>query len=126
MVFSKAPSEPAEPEHPPLQLSQDERRVLELHDQLRELEIRIALIKAQQDYTPGTARALIVRETSELTPSPDTSVADTDDALLVAQQEAAKAKASWLLRNDITDGVLTANPILKAVHGSKQMTPIER
>lgn len=51
---------------------------------------------------------------------------DTDEALILAQQEAAKAKAAWLLRNDMTDSVMTVNPILKAVHGSKQISPIEK
>lgn len=42
-----------------------------------------------------------------------------------AQADAATARAGWLLRNDITDSVMTANPILKTVHGSTQATPIE-
>lgn len=42
-----------------------------------------------------------------------------------AQQDASTARAGWLLRNNITDSVMTANPILKAVHGSTQSTPIE-
>lgn len=42
-----------------------------------------------------------------------------------AQQDASTARAGWLLRNNITDSVMTANPILKAVHGSTQLTPIE-
>lgn len=51
---SKQSPESGSPDAPFLQLSQDEHRVLELHDQLRELEIKIALLKAQQNYKPGT------------------------------------------------------------------------
>ncbi|KAH6676948.1 centromere protein H (CENP-H)-domain-containing protein [Plectosphaerella plurivora] len=92
---------------PPLQLSHDERRVLDLHDQLRQLEIQIAFLKAQQKF------------------SPDPSIPDTEESVRSAQQAAAKAKAAWLLRNDMTDSVLTANPIIKAVHASKNIIPIE-
>jgi hypothetical protein len=60
-----------------------------------------------------------------LTTRPDPSVPDTEEGARAAQQAAAKAKAAWLLRNNMTDSVLTANPILKAVHASKNITPIE-
>ncbi|KAF9876545.1 hypothetical protein CkaCkLH20_05953 [Colletotrichum karsti] len=94
-------------EVPPFLLSKDEQRVLALYDELRDLEVRVALIKAQQSYTP------------------DPSIPNDEDNVRKAQQGAAKARAAWLLRNEITDNVLTANPILKAVHGSTQATPIE-
>lgn len=41
---------------PPFLLSKDEQRVLALYDELRDLEIKVALIKAQQNYTPGNQR----------------------------------------------------------------------
>ncbi|GJC99553.1 hypothetical protein ColKHC_08379 [Colletotrichum higginsianum] len=89
---------------PSLLFSDDEQRVLALYDELRDLEVKVALIKAQQSYAP---------------------VQNTKENVRQAQQDAAKARAEWLLRNDITDNVITANPILKAVHGSTQSTPIE-
>ncbi|CCF34689.1 hypothetical protein CH063_06626 [Colletotrichum higginsianum] len=92
---------------PSLLFSDDEQRVLALYDELRDLEVKVALIKAQQSYAP------------------DFPVQNTKENVRQAQQDAAKARAEWLLRNDITDNVITANPILKAVHGSTQSTPIE-
>ncbi|WQF84846.1 Putative centromere protein H [Colletotrichum destructivum] len=94
-------------EAPSLLFSDDEQRVLALYDELRDLEVKVALIKAQQSYAP------------------DVPVQNTKENVRQTQQDAAKARARWLLRNDITDNVITANPILKAVHGSTQSTPIE-
>ena len=37
----------------PLLLSDGEKRVLALHDKLQQLQLEIALLKAQQDYAPG-------------------------------------------------------------------------
>ncbi|KAJ0312061.1 hypothetical protein COL5a_010463 [Colletotrichum fioriniae] len=87
-------------EVPTLLLSKDEQRVLALYDEFRDLEIKVALIKAQQSHV-------------------------SEDDVKKAQQDASTARAGWLLRNNITDSVMTANPILKAVHGSTQLTPIE-
>ncbi|TQN67772.1 hypothetical protein CSHISOI_07673 [Colletotrichum shisoi] len=92
---------------PSLLLSDDEQRVLALYDELRDLEVKVALIKAQQSYDLNAP------------------IQNTKENVRQAQQDAAKARAGWLLRNDIADNVITANPILKAVHGSTQSTPIE-
>ncbi|KAK2006919.1 hypothetical protein LZ32DRAFT_663266 [Colletotrichum eremochloae] len=97
--------QPADP--PALLLSNDEHRVLALYDELRDLEVKVALIEAKQRYTPEPFKQ------------------NTEENVRQAQQDAAKARAAWLLRNDITDSVITANPILKAVHNSTQSTPIE-
>ncbi|OLN97131.1 hypothetical protein CCHL11_02243 [Colletotrichum chlorophyti] len=94
-------------EVPPLLLSKDEQRVLALYDELRDLEVKIALMKVQHTHVT------------------DHTQPDTEETVTKSKGDAAKARASWLLRNDITDSVLTANPILKAVHGSTQSTPIE-
>lgn len=37
-----------------------------------------------------------------------------------------EARASYVLRNEVVDSVLTVNPVLKAVHGATQASPIER
>ena len=37
----------------PLPLSSDEKRVLELHDRLQQLQLEIALLTAQKDYVPS-------------------------------------------------------------------------
>lgn len=40
--------------HTALLLSSTEKRVLELHDRLQELQRQIALLKAQRNYATGT------------------------------------------------------------------------
>lgn len=37
----------------PLVLAEKEKRVLELHDKLEQLQLEIALVKAQKNYVPG-------------------------------------------------------------------------
>ncbi|TEA15997.1 hypothetical protein C8034_v001035 [Colletotrichum sidae] len=97
------------PDHvvPPPLLSKDEERVLDLYDELRDLEVKVALMRAQQNYTQ------------------DSSTSNTEESVRQAQEDASRARAAWLLRSDIADSIMTANPILKAVHGSTQSTPIE-
>lgn len=42
------------------------------------------------------------------------------------QRQLLEARASYVLRNEVVDSVLTVNPVLKAVHGATQASPIER
>ena len=37
----------------PLLLSDDEKRILELHDRLQQLQLEIALLTAQKNYDPS-------------------------------------------------------------------------
>ncbi|KAG7124258.1 hypothetical protein HYQ44_002101 [Verticillium longisporum] len=102
---SPSPDAPSS-ELPPLRLSPDEQQVLTLYDQLGDLELKVALLKAQTAYIPDTAP-------------------EAEASLEAAQSAASAAKATYLLRNTITDAVLTANPTLQAVHSSTRATPIE-
>jgi hypothetical protein len=43
-----------------------------------------------------------------------------------AQQELLKAKAAYQVRNNIVEGVLVANPILKAVHAGNNASVVEQ
>ncbi|CAK7210515.1 hypothetical protein SCUCBS95973_000809 [Sporothrix curviconia] len=79
-----------------LELSDDETRVLALYDQLRSIRLEIALLKARESFT-GTL-----------------------------QKQLLEARAAYVLRNEVVDSVLTVNPVLKAVHGATQASPIER
>ena len=38
---------------PPLRLSDEEMRILDLYDKLKDLQLEIALLKARQQYIPG-------------------------------------------------------------------------
>ncbi|KAK8199804.1 uncharacterized protein BKA78DRAFT_13148 [Phyllosticta capitalensis] len=71
-------------------LTEKETLVLRLWDQLRELELERAVLDAEK-------RA-------------------SQDALLAAQRDALDSRATYLLRNRITDQVITTDPIIKAVH----------
>lgn len=53
-----------------------------------------------------------------------TTVSERD--IQIAQDELLEAKALYVLRNDIIESILIANPILKAVHTGTNITPIER
>ncbi len=50
----------------------------------------------------------------------------TDQQIQDAQAGLLEAKAHYTLRNNITESVLIANPILKAVHASLNSSTIER
>jgi len=43
-----------------------------------------------------------------------------------AQEKLLEARASWMLRNDVVESVMTVNPIIKAVHQGTDASPIER
>ncbi|KAI8630564.1 centromere protein H (CENP-H)-domain-containing protein [Xylariaceae sp. FL1651] len=89
----------------PLLLSNTERRVLELYDKLQQLQLEIALLNAQKDYVPDT--------TSERT-------------IEAAQKELLDSRARYMLRNEVVTSVLSANPILQAVHNGTKASPVER
>ncbi|KAI3332291.1 centromere protein H (CENP-H)-domain-containing protein [Xylariaceae sp. AK1471] len=89
----------------PLLLSNTEKRVLELHDKLQQLQLEIALLNAQQNYVPDT--------TSERT-------------IEAAQKELLDSRARYMLRNEVVSNVMSANPILQAVHNGTKASPIER
>ncbi|KAK7512494.1 uncharacterized protein IWZ02DRAFT_87887 [Phyllosticta citriasiana] len=88
------------PESDAITLAAKEQLVLRLWDQLRELELERALLEAENKATPPSHT--------------DTS----PDALLTAERAALDSRATYLLRNRITDQVLITDPILKTVHGT--------
>ncbi|KAI0484946.1 centromere protein H (CENP-H)-domain-containing protein [Xylariaceae sp. FL0804] len=89
-----------------LPLSADEKRVLELHDRLQQLQLETALLRARRDYVPGP-------------PSEEKSTE-------TLQRELLDARARYVLRNDVVASVLSANPILQAVHHGTKASPVER
>ncbi|KAG5663925.1 hypothetical protein KAF25_006510 [Fusarium avenaceum] len=91
-----------------LPISEDEERILALYDRIQELRLEIAIINAQQSHQPGEAVSFTEEETQK------------------AQTDLQETRAKYVLRNDVTEAVLTANPILKAVHSGTGATSIER
>ncbi|KAF2657973.1 hypothetical protein K491DRAFT_676768 [Lophiostoma macrostomum CBS 122681] len=83
-----------------------EQLALDLHDQLRELELQRSLLAAQTDAGLSDVSG----------PSDDV----LQEQLIVAEREAMEAKAEYELRNRITHNVLVMDPVLKAVHGGER------
>ncbi|EHA58357.1 hypothetical protein MCOR27_002122 [Pyricularia oryzae] len=88
-------------------ISADEERVLKLFDRLQELQLQIALVKARNAYKP-------------------TSEPDTPEAVKAAQARLLDARAGYMLRNQVVESVVSATPILHAVHGAKNANLIEQ
>ena len=103
-------------------LSEDERRILELYDRLQQLQLEVAVLNASQ--RPGKKLKDMPYDTSNTSSA---VVSDNDPGALQAAQNALlDARARYKLRNDAVELVMTANPILKAVHGGTNASPIER
>ncbi|ATY61093.1 Centromere Cenp-H [Cordyceps militaris] len=92
---------------PPLALSDAERQILEEYDKLHQMDLEIAIIKAQKAYKSAPAD-------------------DSPDALVAAQEALLQARSRYKLRNDAVELVVIANPVLKAVHGGTNASPIDR
>ncbi|KAI6362803.1 hypothetical protein MCOR25_006067 [Pyricularia grisea] len=90
-------------------LSADEERVLKLFDRLQELQLQIAFVKARNAYKP--------------TSNPES---DTPEAVKAAQARLLDARASYMLRNQVVESVVSATPILHAVHGATNTNLIEQ
>jgi hypothetical protein len=91
-----------------LPISEDEEKILALYDRIQELRLEIAIINAQQSHQL------------------DDTALFTDEETQKAQSELLETRAQYVLRNDVTEAVMTANPILKAVHSNAETALIER
>ncbi|KAH7181003.1 centromere protein H (CENP-H)-domain-containing protein [Fusarium sp. MPI-SDFR-AT-0072] len=91
-----------------LPISEDETKILELYDRIQELRLEIAIINAQKSHQAEETSSLIAEETEK------------------AQLELMESRAQYILRNEVTEAVMTANPILRAVHGGPEAAHVER
>ncbi|KAJ4169539.1 hypothetical protein NW754_016567 [Fusarium falciforme] len=91
-----------------LPISEDEEKVLALYDRIQELRLEIAIINAQRSHQPDESSSFTSEETRK------------------AQLELLESRAKYVLRNEVIDTVVMANPILKAVHGGTEAAPVER
>ncbi|TGO24216.1 hypothetical protein BPAE_0108g00090 [Botrytis paeoniae] len=89
-------------------LSEQEKRILEVYDKLEELQVEIALLKAQ---------GVISSEEQEEV---------TDEVIQKAEKDLLESKANYSLRSEIIENVIIANPILKAVHAGSNASVIEQ
>ncbi|KAK6846342.1 Centromere protein Cenp-H [Apiospora arundinis] len=88
-----------------LLLSDQEKRVLELYDQLQQLQLEIALINAHNNYDPDREELQSLEE---------------------AQEALLQTRAKYVLRNEVAESVLSVKPVLQAVHAGSKASPIER
>ncbi len=51
---------------------------------------------------------------------------DSPEALAAAQEALLQARSKYKIRNDAVELIMVANPVLKAVHGGTNASPIER
>ncbi|KAI2606945.1 centromere protein H (CENP-H)-domain-containing protein [Hypoxylon fragiforme] len=93
----------------PLLLSDDEKQILESHDRLQQLQLEIALLKAQKNYNPNASAST----------RGDSSIEEAQQALL-------DSRSRYILRNQIVESVIATNPILQALHNGTKASPIER
>ncbi|KAK3167226.1 hypothetical protein OEA41_010352 [Lepraria neglecta] len=87
-----------------------EGQVLALWDQLNELKLEQALLEAQNTLSGE---------------EPD-SYGETNAQLEEAERECLEARAAYMLRQSVVEGVLIADPILNAVHSGANATATER
>ncbi|KAI1442020.1 centromere protein H (CENP-H)-domain-containing protein [Annulohypoxylon stygium] len=92
----------------PLLLSDDEKRILYLHDRLQQLQLEIALLTAQKNYDPSTSPSI------------------ENGNIEAAQKALLDSRSRYVLRNQVVESVVAANPILQAVHNGTKASPIER
>ncbi|KAA8567368.1 hypothetical protein EYC84_010393 [Monilinia fructicola] len=90
-------------------LSDQEKRILEVYDKLEELQVEIALLKAQG--------VISSRE------FPDEV---TDEDIRKAEKDLLESKANYSLRSKLIENVVIANPVLKAVHAGNNASIIEQ
>ncbi|KAH7330174.1 centromere protein H (CENP-H)-domain-containing protein [Rhexocercosporidium sp. MPI-PUGE-AT-0058] len=108
---------------PPL-MTEDERRILDVYDRLEELQLEIALLKAQGVLSRG--ESIRYRVLVRVLTCTDEPVEASDEDIATAQQELLKAKSLYFLRGNVIENVLITNPILRAVHASNSATAIEQ
>jgi hypothetical protein len=109
-------------------LTVDEKRILTIYDRLEDLQLEIALLKAQGVLTQGDMIStplsyMFLTHSDEPMNAAD---AISEEDLTKAQQELLEAKAAYQVRTNVIGNVLIANPILNAVHAGKNASVVER
>ncbi|KAK3956353.1 centromere protein H (CENP-H)-domain-containing protein [Pseudoneurospora amorphoporcata] len=91
-------------------LSETEEEALALYDRLQELHVQIGLLQAQQDHSDPQS------------PTSFTGHSQVDEA----RTQLLEAKAALELRDYVFESAIVVRPILRAVHGGTQASPVER
>ncbi|KAK1781375.1 centromere protein H (CENP-H)-domain-containing protein [Copromyces sp. CBS 386.78] len=91
-------------------LSETEEEALALYDRLQELHVQIGLLQAQKDHSDPQS------------PTSFTGHSQVDEA----RTQLLEAKAALELRDYVFESAIVVRPILRAVHGGTQASPVER
>ncbi|KAK8068855.1 hypothetical protein PG994_005471 [Apiospora phragmitis] len=105
LTTTSATNSGEDPESSELLLSDQEKRVLELYDQLQQLQFQIALFNAHNSHVPDQQES---------------------QSFEAAQEALLQTRARYVLRNDVAESVLSVKPVLQAVHAGSRASPIER
>ncbi|KAK2611325.1 hypothetical protein N8I77_004674 [Diaporthe amygdali] len=97
--------------------SDEEKEILELYDQVQKLELELALARA---------RVRLAEEAEKEGHHDDEGEEDNPDEIAEARSQLLEAMSLYNLRNGVVNNVLTANPLLKGIHGSTSASPIEQ
>lgn len=108
---------------PPL-MTEDEKRILDVYDRLEELQLEIALLKAQGVLSRGGF--ILHRFSVRVLTCTDEPTEASDEDIAAAEQELLKAKSLYLVRGNVIENSMIANPLLRAVHGSNAATVVEQ
>ncbi|EAA28678.2 hypothetical protein GE21DRAFT_1002 [Neurospora crassa] len=90
--------------------SETEEEALALYDRLQELHIQIGLLQAQEDLSDPQS------------PTFFTGHFDIDEA----RTQLLEVKATVELRNYIFESAVVVRPVLRAIHGGTEASPVER
>lgn len=90
--------------------TEQERRVLDRHDQLGELRLERALLEAEKGLLQAT----------------DVDDSKIEEVVKAAEIASLEARSVYLLKNSIVGSVLSVDPLLKAVHSGPNGSGTER
>ncbi|ROW11042.1 hypothetical protein VMCG_01521 [Cytospora schulzeri] len=109
-------------EQPPF--SEAEKEILDLYDQVKKLELEIALAKARTRLADESAKEAGRGGNAER--EDDASEVTDLKGINEAREQLLEAMALYNLRNTVVENVLSTNPILKGIHNSTYASPIEQ
>ncbi|MCJ1410204.1 hypothetical protein MMC19_004289 [Ptychographa xylographoides] len=94
-------------------MTDHERSIVELHDQLNEIRLERTLLNVQ---LLNTSPDII----------PELSNDELESQLKKAERECLEARAAWILKTCVVEDVLSVDPLLKGIHSGANASPIER
>ncbi|MCJ1403114.1 hypothetical protein MMC11_006337 [Xylographa trunciseda] len=112
----------------PIRFVDREQDVISLYDQLSDLRLECALLKAQENHSkPRVHRPLSsVHAKVGLANHLELSNETAELQLRDAERECLEARSAYLLQNSIIEDIMLTAPILQAIHGSTDSNSLDR